>query len=149
MRNWKWQLKAASAMLALLLVGGGLLTLMGAAGTEARLVRVQYYHTYATGAGAINFELGSSDNVQIVEVRITMATAYNATDTLTIKLDSSLGSLYDVTFVSESLSADTYYYWAPGIDDGPILGSTDDLTIDCPNDTSAVYGLEVVWRKFY
>ena len=148
MRKWNWQLKAAAAMLAFLLVGGALLTLMGAAGTEARLVRHQYYHTYATGAAALDFELGSSENLQIVEIRLTMDGNGNATDTLVVKLDSALGSGYDNTFRSTSLSGVASYYWNPG-DTGPILGSTDDLLIDLPNDTSATWCLEVVWRNFY
>lgn len=124
----------------------GIAAVYAATGEQTRIIGNRTWSSIATGSAAIDYELTPPKTALIKEVRITLDTHANTAELLVIGLDSGSGSAYDCAYTSSTTAilTDVSHYWATY--DPPLtvkLGDT--FTVNWPNTTTAIYGLEVIY----
>jgi len=107
--------------------------------------RYPYIVTRDTGAAAVATTVEFESTSLLDEIRFTMETAGNSTDTLYVTIDSAGGAEYDCVITSVSMNGLTDHHYQPT--NPVILGPDDAIDVVMANDTSTTYGIEIVWRR--
>jgi hypothetical protein len=68
-----------------------------------------------------------------------------STPTLTVFIDSGLGSEFDAVLATQSLNAIRDYVWRPA--SGVFIAPGDSVKVHWANPDNRTYGVEAIWRR--
>ena len=98
--------------------------------TAAYASRIKYGSTSQSLAAAVlDYTYNNASSAQVLWVSIKASGAI--TETVTITLDSELGTNYDTVLKTQSLTAATSFFWMPEGD--LILAPNDGIRVQCTN----------------